>query len=81
MDEQDIHDRINALVEREHALRAALADGRLSAQEEHAELKDAEQKLDQLWDLLRQREAKRNAGLDPDEAGERPVSEVEGYRQ
>ncbi|WP_337061977.1 DUF2630 family protein [Kineococcus sp. G2] len=81
MDEHDIRERINTLVEREHALRAALAEGKLSAQEEHAELKDAEQELDQLWDLLRQREARREAGLDPAGADERPVSEVEDYQQ
>ena len=37
--------------------------------------------LDQLWDTLRQRRAKRNAGQDPDAASERPASTVEGYLQ
>ncbi|WP_432495762.1 DUF2630 family protein [Kineococcus gypseus] len=81
MDEHDIHQRITSLVEREHALRAALAAGELSAQEEHAELQSAEQELDRLWDLLRQRQARREAGQDPEQAQERPVSEVESYRQ
>jgi hypothetical protein len=37
--------------------------------------------LDQCWDLLRQRRALRNAGLDPDSARERPADVVEGYQQ
>jgi hypothetical protein len=37
--------------------------------------------LDQCWDLLRQRRALRNAGLDPDAAEERPSDVVEGYWQ
>ena len=37
--------------------------------------------LDQTWDLLRQREALRNANMDPDVAVERDPSVVENYRQ
>jgi hypothetical protein len=37
--------------------------------------------LDRTWDLLRQREARRSAGLDPTEAAERPASTVEDYLQ
>ncbi|MCB1006311.1 MAG: DUF2630 family protein [Acidimicrobiales bacterium] len=36
---------------------------------------------DQSWDLLRQRRAKRNAGLDPDEAEVRSEGVVGRYRQ
>jgi hypothetical protein len=46
-----------------------------------ARLAQVEAQLDQCWDLLRQRRAKRDAGEDPDEAEARPISEVEGYRQ
>ncbi|NAZ74654.1 DUF2630 family protein [Kineococcus sp. T13] len=81
MNEHDIHERINALVAEEHRLREALQSGELSAPEEHAQLKSAEEALDQAWDLLRQRQALRDAGQDPDQAQERPVGEVEGYRQ
>jgi hypothetical protein len=49
--------------------------------EEKARLKDLEVRLDQLWDLLRQRRARRAAGLDPDDAETRDPSTVEGYRQ
>jgi hypothetical protein len=37
--------------------------------------------LDQCWDLLRQRRAKREFGQDPDEAKVRPASVVERYEQ
>ena len=37
--------------------------------------------LDQLWDLLRQRGAKRQYGEDPDEAEPRPEPQVETYLQ
>jgi hypothetical protein len=37
--------------------------------------------LDQCWDLLRQRRAKREFGQDPDDAHVRPASIVEKYEQ
>ena len=37
--------------------------------------------LDQCWDLLRQRRALRDVGLDPDEAEVRPPQVVENYEQ
>ena len=37
--------------------------------------------IDRLWDLLRQRRAKRHAGLNPDNAEERPAAIVEHYQQ
>ncbi|MEZ0493928.1 DUF2630 family protein [Kineococcus sp. TBRC 1896] len=81
MDEHDIHQRISDLVATEHRLREALQRGELSAEEEHARLRAAEEALDQCWDLLRQRDARRAAGQDPQEAAARPVDEVEHYRQ
>ncbi|NYD23066.1 DUF2630 family protein [Kineococcus aurantiacus] len=81
MDERDIHQQIDELVATEHRLRQALQAGELTAEEEHAQLRAAEEALDQAWDLLRQREARRNAGQDPDSASVRPVSEVEHYQQ
>ncbi len=81
MDEHDIHQRISDLVATEHRLREALQKGELSADEEHAQLRAAEEALDQAWDLLRQRDARRSAGQDPEEAAARPVDEVEHYQQ
>jgi hypothetical protein len=37
--------------------------------------------LDQCWDLLRQRRALRDGGLDPDDAQVRPAQVVENYEQ
>jgi hypothetical protein len=37
--------------------------------------------LDQCWDLLRQRDARREFGEDPDAAKVRPESVVENYEQ
>jgi hypothetical protein len=81
MDDKQILNHIDELIKTEHDLRARLAAGELSTDEEHAQLRSAEQALDQCWDLLRQRRARRDFGDDPDGAQVRPVSEVEGYRQ
>lgn len=79
--DHDIHRRITELVTHEHELRAALAAGTLSSADERSRLQAAEEALDRCWDLLRQRQARREAGDDPDQAQARPVGEVEGYRQ
>jgi hypothetical protein len=44
-------------------------------------LADIKIELDQCWDLLRQRDARREFGQDPDEAKVRPASVVERYKQ
>jgi Protein of unknown function (DUF2630) len=81
MDDKQIHHRITELIEAEHDLRARLAGGEISSEQERAELKTTEEALDQCWDLLRQRQARRQYGQDPDGAAVRPVPEVEGYQQ
>lgn len=78
MDNQDILERIQSLVEEEHKLRDESED---NGDDNRARLAQVEAQLDQCWDLLRQRRAKRDAGENPDEAEARPISEVEGYRQ
>ncbi len=77
--ENEILGRVHELVETEHRLRAQLEAGTLSAAEEHDRLRDAEQALDQCWDLLRRRRAARDNGQNPDAVQARPISEVEGY--
>jgi hypothetical protein len=42
-------------------------------------LKEIGVQLDQCWDLLHQRRALRDAGMDPTEADERDERTVEGY--
>ncbi|PPK92435.1 uncharacterized protein DUF2630 [Kineococcus xinjiangensis] len=81
MDEKQLLQRIQELVDEEHRLRQQLQDGQIDESEEHARLRQAEEQLDQAWDLLRQRRARRDAGLNPDDVDPRPVPEVEDYEQ
>ena len=81
MDDKEILARINGLIETEHELRGQLASGQLSSEQERERLRSAEEALDQCWDLLRQRRARREFGEDPDSAMVRPAAEVEGYQQ
>ena len=81
MDDTSIHQHISGLVDAEHELRRRLQAGEIDSDDERAQLRDLEVQLDQCWDLLRQRDARRSAGTDPDAAAARPVSEVEGYQQ
>ncbi len=77
MDDSEIRSRIDALVEEEHRLRG----GAEHTEEQRARLRQIEEERDQLWDLIRQRDAKRQYDEDPDSAEVRPRSEVEGYLQ
>jgi hypothetical protein len=81
VDDATILQNVHALVEEEHQLRTRLEAGEIGKDEEHARLGQLEEQLDQCWDLLRQRRARRIADQDPDQAAARPVSEVEGYQQ
>ena len=81
MDDKEIMAHIDDLIKTEHELRAKLAAGEVTTDDEHRQLAAAEAALDQCWDLLRQRRARREFGEDPGDAQVRPVSEVEGYRQ
>ena len=78
MDDQDVIDRVNALASDEHELWEREARGEASAAD-LVRLKELEVTLDQCWDLLHQRRARRAAGMDPDEARVRDPAEVEGY--
>lgn len=81
MNDKDILARISELIETEHQLREQLAAGTLSSEQENERLRSVEEALNQCWDLLRQRRAKREYGANPDDAAVRPAAEVEGYRQ
>jgi hypothetical protein len=77
-DDAEARGRINQLAREEHEL---------FERQSHASASDADRgwlrrievTLDQYWDLLRQRRARRAAGLDPDEARARDEKTVEGY--
>jgi hypothetical protein len=80
MDDQEILHHIQSLVDEEHKLfQKSQADG--LEEDQHARMQALEVSLDQCWDLLRQRRARRNAGLNPEEAQERPAEIVEHYQQ
>ncbi|MEO6955515.1 MAG: DUF2630 family protein [Antricoccus sp.] len=78
--EGEIHQHITELIGEEHQLRSRLGSGEISVEAEHERLHAVETQLDQAWDLLRQREALRNAGGNPDNADVRPARVVEGYQ-
>ena len=79
MADEQIHDRIERLVDEEHALYSKVGEGGLSANE-HNRLEEIKVSLDQCWDLLRQRRARREFGQDPGEAAVRDAGTVENYR-
>ena len=78
MDDAKVLSRINELAREEHEL---------FERESHLNVSDADRErlrqiqvtLDQCWDLLRQRRARRAAGLEPDYARVRDEKTVEGY--
>jgi Protein of unknown function (DUF2630) len=81
MTDRSVFSRINELAEEEERLwdRASGGDG-LDGPEQHR-LEQIKVELDQCYDLLHQRRARRAAGLDPDEAEVRREDVVERYQQ
>jgi hypothetical protein len=80
MDDPDLISRIHQLVEEEHRLERSASGHGLSS-DDAARLRELEVQLDQCWDLMRQRRARRSAGLDPDSAEVRDGVVVERYQQ
>jgi hypothetical protein len=79
MDDGQVIRRIGELVDEEHALESSQGGG--PDDESIARLREIEVALDQCWDLLRQRRARREMGENPDEAQVRPSDVVERYQQ
>jgi hypothetical protein len=79
-DDQLIHS-IDRLVDEEHRLHAHVSAGKPLSDADQRRLRELEVRLDQCWDLLRQRRARRHAGQDPDAAETRDEGVVEGYQQ
>ena len=69
---------MNGLAHEEHELFDKESRGEASARE-RARLHEIEVQLDQLYDLLHQRRARRNAGMDPNDVQIRDPRTVEGY--
>jgi len=74
MSDKTILQHIQELVDEEHRLQSAQPGG-----DAHERVRHIQEQLDQCWDLLRQRRAKREFGQDPDTAQVRDVKTVEGY--
>jgi hypothetical protein len=81
MADEEISNRIESLVQEEHALldRGGSEHGLDDAG--HARLEQIRVELDRTWDLLRQRRARRSAGADPAGASPRDADTVEHYLQ
>ena len=80
MDDAGVQSHIEELVAEEHRLLQAGEGGGLS--EHHRErLEQVRVELDRYWDLLRQRRAREEFGLDPNFVELRDESTVEGFEQ
>jgi hypothetical protein len=78
MDDKKVIDHINELAREEHELFEREAHGATN-DADRDRLGRLQVMLDQCWDLLRQRQARRTAGLDPEGAQLRDEKTVEGY--
>ncbi|OQW37305.1 MAG: hypothetical protein A4E19_14185 [Nitrospira sp. SG-bin1] len=75
--DQSVLQRINDLVGQEHQMLAR----ETRSEEDLEQLRALQVELDQCWDLLRQRRARRTVGQDADQAQVRPPEIVERYEQ
>ncbi len=84
MADESLLARIEELVKEEHSLQHREEDDAkdVDALElDRSRLEQVSVELDQCWDLLRQRRARRDAGQDPGEAHVRGADTVERYWQ
>ena len=80
MDDDVIHESIEQLVAEEHELWEREAAGR-ATDADRQRLGEVKVSLDRCWDLLRQRRALEEFGMDPGVAAVRSEETVEGYEQ
>ena len=81
VDDSDLFERINSLSREEEDLYGRAADGSGLDADERRRLDEIKVQLDQTYDLLHQRQGRRDAGQDPSAASPRPIDVVEGYEQ
>jgi hypothetical protein len=84
MSDESIAARIDGLVTEEQELRRREQEDSpdpAALERDRERLRAVEVELDRCWDLLRQRRAKEEFGLDPDEASVRETDTVEHYEQ
>ena len=80
MNDTQIREHIEELVGEEHRLLEHGENGHLTGADRER-LDEISVRLDQYWDLLRQRRARRDAGQDPGVAEMREETIVEHYQQ
>jgi predicted ATPase len=78
MDDRDVSHRINELAREEHELFGREANA-TATEADQERLRHLQVLLDQCWDLLRQRRARREFGLNPDDARVRDERTVTNY--
>jgi hypothetical protein len=78
MEEKAVLGRIDELAREEHELFKLESQGKATISDQER-LQQLEVMLDQCWDLLRQRRARSEYGLDPDEAHMRDEKTIKGY--
>lgn len=81
MADDDVLASIQQLSDEEHELYQRHRTGSPLTADEQRRMHELEMRLDQCWDLLRQRRARREFGEDPSQAHARDESTVEGYQQ
>ncbi len=84
MSDESIAGRIDQLVTEEQELRRREQEDTpdpAALERDRTRLRAVEVELDRCWDLLRQRRAREEFGLDPDEASARGAGTVEEYEQ
>ncbi len=79
--DEQITEVIERLEEEREALRSRERANDPTLEADAARVEQIRVELDQLWDLLRQRRALRDAGQNPDQAHERSADIVERYWQ
>jgi hypothetical protein len=78
VEDQTVFHHINELAKKEHEIWQKESEG-LATDADREQLRRIQVTLDQCWDLLHQRKARRAAGLDPAGAEVRDEKTVEGY--
>ena len=80
MDDNQVHESIERLVAEEHELWKLEGEGR-ATNADRQRLQEVKVALDRYWDLLRQRRAHEEFGLNPNDTEERSANVVENYQQ
>ena len=81
MDDSVVQDHIEELVAEERRLYDAAGREGGHTIEERARLEEIRVSLDRYWDLLRQRRAQEEFGLNPDDVSMRSADTVEHFKQ